>query len=112
MADAESRMQLEPSDRRLKPSIFAVLQQTWGPFDVDLFAARHNKQLPRFYSFRPDPEAEAVDAMTQNWSKLKPYAFPPFILIGRCLRKIIQDQVMEMTIIVPMWENQTGFQLC
>ena len=76
---------------------------------MDLFAARHNKQLPRFYSFRPDPEAEAVDAMTQNWSKLKPYAFPPFILIGCCLRKMIQDQVMEMTIIVPMWENQTWF---
>ena len=61
VADAESRMQLDLSDWRLKPSIFAVLQQTWGSFDVDLFAARPtNKKLPRFYSFQPDPEAEAV----------------------------------------------------
>ena len=34
--------------------------------DVDLFAARHNTQLERFYSFCPDPAAEATDALTQT----------------------------------------------
>ena len=36
-----------------------------------------NKQLPRFFSFKPDPEAEAVDALAQCWSDLKAYAFSP-----------------------------------
>ena len=37
-------------------------------------------------SWKPDPEAEEEDAFTLNWSQLRGYAFPPFALIGRCLR--------------------------
>ena len=81
---------MEPSDWMLDKKVFSKLQKTWGHFDIDLFAARHNRQLPRYFSFKPDPEAEAVDALAQNWSNLKLYAFPPFILIGRCLRKLDQ----------------------
>lgn len=33
-----------------------------GPLEVDLFASHLSRQLPRFYSWRPDPEAEATDA--------------------------------------------------
>ena len=60
----------------------------WDPFDVDLFAARHNKQLETFFSFRPDLDAKAVDALAQAWGALRPYAFPPFVHMGRCLHKL------------------------
>jgi len=100
---------LDPSDWKLMPSIFAMLQMIWGPLEVDPFAANHNKKLPRFFSFRPDPEAEAVDALAQTWSDMRPYAFPPFILIGRCLSKLTQDWVREMVMIVPFWQNQTWY---
>jgi hypothetical protein len=109
VADAESRGSIEPSDWKLDDKVFCKLQDVWGPFGVDLFAARHNRQLPRYFSFRPDPEAEAVDALSQCWVNMRPYAFPPFILIGRCLRKTEQDQVMELVLIVPEWQNQTWF---
>jgi len=66
VADAESRVALDPSDWKLMPSILARLQMIWGPLKVDLFAAHHNKQLPRFFSFWPDPEAEAVDALAKH----------------------------------------------
>ena len=77
--------------------------------DLSRATARHNRQLPCYFSFRPDPEAEAVDALAQCWSALKPYVFPPFALIGRCLRKLEQEQVKELVLIVPMWHNQTWF---
>ena len=109
VADAESRKAIEPSDWRLEKRVFGRLQEVWGPFDNDLFAARHNRQLPRYYSFRPDPEAEAVDVLSQCWMDLRPYAFPPFILIGRCLQKLEQDQVRELVLIVPVWQNQAWF---
>ena len=35
--------------------------------------------------------------------------FPPFALIGRCLRKLEQEQVKELVLIVPVWHNQTWF---
>lgn len=109
VADAESRKRLEPSDWMLDQEVFHTLHRVWGPFDIDLFAARHNTQLSRYFSFKPDPGAEAVDALAQTWTNFRAYAFPPFLLIGRCLRKLEQDQVKEMILIVPFWHNQSWF---
>ena len=109
VADAESRRSFEPSDWKLHKGVFDQLQKVWSPHNVDLFAARHNRQLPRYFSFKPDPEAEAVDALAQCWSDLRAYAFPPFALIGRCLWKLEQEKVKELVLIVPVWHNQTWF---
>ena len=59
--------------------------------DFDLFASRLNKQLPRFASWRPDPEAEVTDVFSLDWTKVTGYAFPPFALLGRCLRKVVSQ---------------------
>jgi len=45
-----------------------------GPLEIDLFASRLTKQLPRFYSWRPDLEAENTDVFTQDWSKVRSFA--------------------------------------
>ena len=81
-ADRESRKEADPSDRMLHPGIFGEM---WGRFDVDLFAAQHNAQLPRLFSYRLDPLAEVIDALNQTWSTLYHYAS---ILLGRVLQKI------------------------
>ena len=39
----------------------------WGP------------KLPTYYSWKPDPGASAVDALAQDWSNTKGYAFPPLL---------------------------------
>jgi hypothetical protein len=44
---------------------------------VDLFASAWNRQLDFFVSWKPQPEAMAVDAFSINWIILKGYAFPP-----------------------------------
>lgn len=61
IADRESRHFTDP---KLNPSFFHRLQRRWGQMKVDIFAARHNHQLPIYYSYRPDPGARAVDAFT------------------------------------------------
>jgi hypothetical protein len=33
------------------------------------------------------------DAFTQDWSKVRGYAFPPFALVGRCLKKLLDQSV-------------------
>ena len=73
-ADRESRVMLDHHDWKLDPSVFAELDHLWGPLDVDLFASRLTAQLPRFYSWRPDPQAEAIDAFSQDWGMVKGYA--------------------------------------
>ena len=54
----------------LHTKVFQRLYQQWGPMDVDLFAACHKTQLLHFFSFRPDPAAVAVDALSQRWTQI------------------------------------------
>ena len=82
VADFESRARPDTSDWQLERSIFQGISNKWGPFTIGLFASRLTAQLPRFVRWKPDPEAEAVDAFTLDWSQLRGYAFPPFALIG------------------------------
>ena len=71
IADQESWVMRDRSDWMLNPRIFKKIQQKWGPLEVDMFASRLTTQLKRFFSWRPDPEAEALNAFNQNWSNLQ-----------------------------------------
>ena len=44
--------------------------------EVDMFASQLSRQLPRFYSWRLDPEAEATDAFIHNQRVCKPPMVP------------------------------------
>ena len=79
IADAESRTLRDRSDWMLCPQIFQTIKKAFGPLDVDLFASRLTHQLPCFFSWRPDPLAEAVDAFQQDWGRLKGFANPPLV---------------------------------
>ena len=102
--DFLSRMSTKQSEWRLPTVTFVQIADRWGPFSVDLFATQFNNQLPRFFAFWKDPKAEAIDAMIQQWNE-NPYAFPPFILIGRILAKILQEKVQIVTMVTPWWEG-------
>ena len=111
-ADRESRVMSDPHDWKLDPKVFAELNQLWGPLEVDLFALRLTAQLPRFYSWRPDPHAEATDAFLQDWTLVQGFAFPPFALIGRCLRKLLDQGVSRLVLVAPVWKSQPWFRYC
>ena len=67
LADSLSRRRPDFSDWTLNHQVFEILLKRWGPLDVDLFAACHNTQLKSFFSYHPDPEALASDALAQSW---------------------------------------------
>ncbi|XP_053309715.1 uncharacterized protein LOC128471763 [Spea bombifrons] len=103
VADWNSRYLKDSSDWRLHQSIFQRLADLWGPFQVDLFASRLNAQLPKFFSWRPDPEALAVDAFLQDWSRDLHYAFPPFCMIPR-VASMVRTQKATIVLITPLWQ--------
>ena len=49
-----------------------------------------------------------MDAMSTDWSSDFFYAFPPFNMIGRVLRKI-EEEGAEGIIVVPYWTTQSWF---
>lgn len=109
-ADAESRVISEETEWVLNEVYFDIILSSFGPFDIDLFASSINKKCPRFVSWLPDPLAFAIDAFSLNWSNFFFYAFPPFVLILRTLRKIITDKT-EGVLVVPWWPAQPWFPL-
>ena len=107
-ADFLSRFLRDRTDWTLNPKIFTALNQLWGPYQVDLFATRFSTQVPRFFSWRADPEAEATNAFTQSWSNLLCFAHPPWCLITRTLQKARREKV-TITVITPLWKTQPWF---
>ena len=90
-ADFMSRHLSDRSDW-ISPHIFNVLNQRWGPFNIDLFATR----------------LAGVDALVQDWSQVNGYANPPWCLIGRTLHKVSAQRV-TVTLITPVWPSQPWY---
>lgn len=109
-ADRESRIISEETEWELADYAFKEIVLCFGKPHIDLFATNINKKCQIFYSWFPDPEASAVDAFTVDWSCLKFYAFPPFALILKVIRKIINDQA-EGVLVVPNWPSRPWFPL-
>ena len=108
MADAESRTIQSSAEWQLHKGVFWSLMQNVFQCDVDLFATRLNCQLPRFVSWRPDPFAIGTDALLTTWTRWRGYAFPPFALINKVLRKV-QEERSTILLIAPVWESQSWY---
>jgi hypothetical protein len=109
-ADIMSRKFNDRTEWMLNRNIFdKICSKVYQP-NVDLFASRLNYQLKPFISWLPDPDALAIDAFTMNWQGWLIYCFPPFSLVQRCLRKLIDDQA-EGVMVVPCWTTAVWFPL-
>ena len=83
LADKESRQTLGSCEWALDPSIFAqAVQKVQAKPDIDLFVSRFNYKLKPFVSFKPDPEACAINAFSISWSTYSFYAFPSFSILS------------------------------
>ena len=107
VADTESRVSRDHWDWKLNPELFKVIEQRFGPLEINLFASRISTQLPRFYSWRPDPEAQVTDAFKQLW-KGNNYANPPWAIIPRVLSQV-RRQCTSLVLIAPVWKPQVWY---
>uniref|UniRef100_A0A1X7THM9 Uncharacterized protein n=1 Tax=Amphimedon queenslandica TaxID=400682 RepID=A0A1X7THM9_AMPQE len=82
--DSNSRQRVESDEGSLRldaQSGDLPRDEKFPCLEINLFATRLSHQLPRFYSWRPDPLAEATDAFLQDWRPVRGYANPPWNLI-------------------------------
>ena len=110
LADQESREMKDRSDWKLDRETFLKIIKRYGPREVDLFASRLIHQCPRYFSWRPDPFAEATDAFLQDWTRLKGFDNPPWNLIARVLKKV-KTQEVHILLITPVWKTQLWYSL-
>ena len=110
-AGEESRKSEFRTEWKLHENVFQHIVDSldYAP-SVDLFASRINTQLPRFAAYRPDPEAEVIDAFTIPWGSLDFYAFSPFNCVDRVLQKVIKDGAKGI-LVAPNWANQVWYHM-
>lgn len=108
-ADHESR-KTNDTEWELSYGAFQKIVATLGNPEIDLFASRTNAKCNQYISWKPDPDAITIDAFTISWHKKFFYAFPPFALILKCLRKIINDKATGI-LVFPYWPGQAWFPL-
>ncbi|KAK7098875.1 hypothetical protein V1264_003095 [Littorina saxatilis] len=85
-----------------------ALDRLWVQVDkpcIDLFATRFSTRLPLFVSPFPDPLAWAVNALDLDWTNLQAYAFPPFCLLGKVVRKVDLEKP-ALVLVAPLWPSQ------
>ncbi|KAK3101647.1 hypothetical protein FSP39_005170 [Pinctada imbricata] len=107
-ADHKSRKFDDQLEWMLDPKVFKLISDRFGEPEIDLFASRLNKQTPNYCSWKPDPEAMYVNAFSVDWSKFYGYLNPPFSLLGKCVKKVRDDNA-ECIVVAPLWPTQTWF---
>ena len=108
-ADYESRKQHSNKEWMLDNDVYETIIKHFNVTPtIDLFASRLNKKISRFISWKPDPEAECVDTFSQHINNEIFYAFPPFSIINKFLKKVELEQ-MEGILIAPAWSTQNYF---
>ena len=112
MADTASRGWLAGNARLEWPisrqhlSAALISLETTMP-DLDAFASPANAVCARFWSLRPSPTAEAVDAMAQDWKGRSLYINPPFSLMQRVVTKLLHDRPRRTVLVTPDWPSTT-----
>lgn len=98
-ADKLSRI-VDDQDYQLRQRSFTKIIQKMGTPDIDLFATRFSKKVPRFVSKEFDETAEDTEAMTMDWrNRGLLYAFPPVFLIPQVLEKIRRERVKAIMVV-------------
>lgn len=105
-ADVLSRI-ADKTDDHLHASAFERARRRLGARpDLDTMATRFTAQLPQFWALR-DSQAQAHDAMKQDWGGARLYIFPPIKMIKQVLDKIDADKPQEVMMVVPDWPAAT-----
>ena len=109
-ADKLSRKLTNDMEWSLSAEIFQKIQNTYGQFDIDLFASPKNYKVARFASFIPDEAAVCINAFSLTWADYFSYIFCPFSMMGPVLQKLCTDGA-EAVIIAPIFSIQPWFPL-
>lgn len=110
-ADALSRMAHTHADWKLDPTLFSKVRQLFRVKpSIDLFASAQNTQTKIFFTYNHDHRAKAADAFLHDWQHLGVlYAYPPPILLGKVLQKLLANCCEHSIVILPVWAAQTWF---
>ena len=107
-ADWQSRHQKDSSEWKLCPLIFSKFCKMLGKKpEIDLHKVV--KSASKLLLFATDPNSLGTDALQQKWYHKSLYAFLPFVLIHKVLKKEEEEKVPSLIIVTPTWQTQSWY---
>lgn len=110
LADKESRRDQSNIEFELADNAFKEIASALGQPEIDLFASRSNTKCKKYVSWKRDPDAVSIDAFTIPWNGYFFYAFPPFSLLLKTIRKIENEKARGI-IVAPYWPTQPWYPM-
>lgn len=110
IADFESRSLNYEIEYELSPKYLAKIRSIFKPPEIDLFASKLNTKCKIYVSWKPDPDSVSVDALLMSRRVYYFYIFPPFSIINKTIKKIINDRTTGV-LIVPKWPGQPWYPI-
>lgn len=107
-ADEGSRLTNIDTEWQLANFAFNKICESFGKPSIDLFASRINSKCLKYCSWERDPDAFTINSLTISWKDEFWYAFPPFALIPKVLKKI-KNENSRGILVVPNWPSQCWF---
>jgi hypothetical protein len=110
-ADRLSRL-YDSTDCHLNPSVFKSICEKFEIYpSLDAFASRANRLVERFFSLHRDKVSLGTNSLYHSCvGEACVYAFPPIPLIGKVVRKAIQEEV-PLILITPDWESLPSYPI-
>jgi hypothetical protein len=103
-ADALSR-ETGMAEAEVAQHLFDNAQRRW-PHSVDRFATWANRKLPRYNSVQWDPQAEAIDALSQpdeDWRAENNWVFPPESQLEATVAKLLRSGAAATVVAPQRW---------
>ena len=72
-------------------------------------SSRFCHQLPRYIAWKPDQGSIVTDAFLHHRHREYSFAFPPFSLVSRVLRKMIQEKIDHLITVTPTCQTQPWY---
>jgi hypothetical protein len=105
-ADFESRHLKEKDEWSLHSDCAHFVFEKMGWPVWDLFASRHNAKTEKYISWFADPGSSLIDAFSHSWRGMIAYAFCPFNLVMKVVKKALSEEVESIIIVAPIWKAQ------
>ena len=104
-ADYISRS-VDYDDWSISQNFFKVLDTTWGPFSIDLFANDKNAKCRRFCSRFWCPNVFKVDAFSFDWKDEICLIVPPTSLITKTIKHFLASRgSVRGVLVTPYWPS-------
>ena len=114
-ADFLSRVFKKDHDWEISTQAFRSITHKFGPMAFDLFASWQNTKVESYAAWGPDPRAQIIDCLKQNWQTIPSpwYLVPPWPVMSKVISKLKEEIRLKhnfrSVLIAPLWKGASWF---